>query len=213
MDVKVLGRADSVSRRPFTSPRLYSRDQAILSYMVEDLRALLYTPDEDCAVQPYQPFEWMVHGLKRRVIVCHPASLRSGHADLNVVGFFGEKHMDRDAAPLEEANAEIVLEFRNFPGILSYSSMELADGNWANLVLHDKPDTREYWRASQRHAEAAQKLSPLYYRTVRIHNGTLPRGIRNGRTIVLQSTKYWDFTRPRVWRAMRDLTAAEAASG
>jgi hypothetical protein len=210
MDAKVLGTTDMVSRRPFTSPRLYPRDHAVLSYMLEDLRALLGPETE---VEAYQPFEWTVHDLKRRAIVCNPSSLRGGRADVSIVGFFGERHMDMDSTPLEEANADIVLEFRDYPGVLSYSSMELVDGNWANLVLHDKPDTREYWRASRRHAEAAQDLSPFFYRTVRIHNGLLPEGLWSGRTIAIQSTKYWDFSRPRVWRATRDLYPFEPVTG
>lgn len=210
MDSQVLGITEAVRRRPFTSPDLYPADRAVLSYMLADLRAQLASAT---AIEAYETIEWVVHGRKRRTIVCDPQTLSLADVDVNVVGFFGERNEERDGTPLEEANAEIVLEFRNYPGILSYNSMELADGNWANLVLHDKPDTREYWRASRRHAEAAEKLSPLYYRTVRIHNGLLPGGLHGGEEIEIESTKYWDFSGPKVWRAARDLTAVTATSG
>lgn len=210
MDSQVLEITEGVRGRPFTSPDLYTADHAVLSFMLADLQALLTSA---AAVEAYKPIEWIVHGRKRRTIVCDPMALNSEKVDVNVVGFFGERNDERDGTPLEEANAEIVLEFRNYPGILSYNSMELTDGNWANLVLHDKPDTREYWRASRRHAEAAEELSPLYYRTVRIHNGILPGGLHGGEEIRIESTKYWDFTRPTVWRARRDLTAVTTASG
>jgi hypothetical protein len=189
---------------------LYQRDGATLGYMLEDLRALLARLAIGAiAVIPYQSNEWLVHGLKRRVIVANAMGLHNRRT-ICVVGFFGERHMEQDHAPLEEANAEIVLEFRNFPGILSYSSMELPDGNWANLVLHDIPEVREYWRASERHARAAQELSPKYYRTVRIHNGILPGGIMSGRTIAIERTKYWDYRNPKVWHAVRELTTPSA---
>lgn len=212
MDVKVLGPDEVVKRRPFTSPDLYTHDHSILSYLLEDLRGILGSPSTGQRIDSHQSIEWTVHGLRRKVVVCDQPALRSARKEICVVGFFGERYFDRDSTPLEEANADLVLEFRNYPGILSYSSMELVDGNWANLVLHDKPEAREYWRASQRHADAASRLSPLFYRTVRIHNGILPRGVAGRRTIVIQRTKYWDFRGPRVWQAVRDLeVAAEGA--
>lgn len=195
----------AVARRPFTSPGLYVRDLAILGYMLEDLRGLLARMDGGKqAVVPYQSIEWLVHGLKRRVVVSDPVSLRHRRT-AHVVGFFGERHLDRDGSRLEEANVEIVLEFRNYPGILSYSSMELADGNWANLVLHNVAEDRETWRASEVHAQAARELSPLFYRTVRIHNGILPEGLKGGRSIAIERTKYWDYRSPKVWHAVREL--------
>lgn len=207
VDIETLGTTEAAYRRPFTSPDLYAADQAILGRLADDLRGLL---DGSRPVEAYGAVEWLVDGLKRRAIVCDPPLLQ-GTVDLNVVGFFGERNRDQDGSPLEEANAEIVLEFRNYPGILSYSSMELADGNWANLVLHDKPDTREYWRASRRHAEAAEQLSPLYYRTVRIHNGVLPGGLGGGSPIYLERTKYWDFRGRTMWRGVREMTPTASA--
>lgn len=205
MATRVLAANQSIARRPFTSVSLYERDQATLGYMLEDLRALLARlATGELTVIPYQSQEWLVHGLKRRVIIANSMGLHN-RRNVCVVGFFGERHFEQDHAPLEEANAEIVLEFRNFPGILSYSSMELPDGNWANLVLHDIPEVREYWRASERHARAAQELSPKYYRTVRIHNGSLPGGVLSGRSISIERTKYWDYRKPKVWHAVREL--------
>lgn len=205
MSTKMLAAGQSVTRRPFTSVGLYERDLSVLSYMLEDLRAMLgEMSDGALTVTPYQPMEWLVHGLKRRTILTNPVRLHA-REDVCVVGFFGERHIDRDGSPLEEANAEIVLEFRNYPGILSYSSMEMSDGNWANLVLHDVPEAREYWRASEAHAKAARELSPLFYRTVRIHNGTLAGGVPGGKQILVERTKYWDFRSARVWHAVREL--------
>ena len=61
------------------------------------------------------------------------------------VGFFGERRSGVDAAALEKANSEVVKEFGNYPGILSYTSFELPGHRWANLVLHDDPDVPKRW--------------------------------------------------------------------
>ena len=208
MAARVLASDQFVARRPFTSPGLYPRDLATLGYMLEDLRGHLVRMDAgNFTIVPYAPIEWVVQGLKRRMLLCDPMSLHD-RTSAQLVGFFGERHPDRDGSPLEEANFEIVLEFQKYPGILSYSSMELADGNWANLVLHNVAEDRETWRASEAHARAARELSPIFYRTVRIHNGSLPDGVMGNRSIVVERTKYWDFGSAKVWHAVRELTAS-----
>ena len=205
---RVLAFDQSVARRPFTSPALYPRDLAILGYMLEDLRSILSRMHAgNLTIVPYRPIEWVVQDFKRRIVVCDAMSLHNRRS-AQLVGFFGERRIDRDGAPLEEANFEIVLEFQKYPGILSYSSMELADGNWANLVLHNVAEDRETWRASEAHARAARELSPVYYQTVRIHNGVLPDGVMGNRSIVVERTKYWDFGSTRIWHAVRDLTSS-----
>lgn len=205
---RILSPQQVVRGRPFTNPRLYRSDVRALTYMLHDLKCLI---DADrLPIEPYAPVEWQVNGLARRVVVCDLEVLTAKHGELCFVGFFGERHMDRSAEPLERANGELVLEFRNYPGILSYSSMELFDCNWANLVVHDLPRAREYWRSSKRHVEAAERLSPEFYQTVRIHNGTIPGGLDGGGDTVIQTTKYWDYRKSRVWRAVRDLDAGQA---
>ena len=176
-----------------------------MHWMLASLRWSLFEAEAgNSQLKVYQPLEWIEDGLRRRMVVCDLERLRIEH-DVWAVGFFGERRPDRDCSPLDEVNADIVLEFRDYPGILSYSSMEFPNGNWANLVLHDPPETREQWRSSERHARAANELSPLYYTTVRIHNGFLPNGIIGSQPILITSTKYWDYSRGSVWRATRDL--------
>lgn len=198
-----LAKTEFVDGRAFTSPLLYKGDKRALSYMLHDLKCLIDA--ERRPIENHTSIEWETNGLGRRAMICDYATLTADHASLCLVGFFGERHTAEESAVLEEANAELVLEFKDYPGILSYSSMELYDGNWSNLVIHDVPDTKEYWRASARHAEAATKLSPRYYRTVRIHNGDIPEGLAGGGDIQIQSTKYWDYSGPELWHATRQL--------
>ncbi len=202
---RILQPDEVVKGRPFTSPTRYERDQSVLGYMLEDLRATLGEMAEgEITVSLFEPIEWIVMGLQRRLILCDPMRIVK-RSKVCVVGFFGERNRDRDWTPLEEANADIVLEFRSYPGILSYTSIELADGNWANLVIHDLPDDRERWRSSERHAQVASALSPLYYKNVRIHNGYIDGGVLSGKGIVLERTKYWDYRAKNVWQAVREL--------
>ena len=83
--------------------------------------------------------------------------------------------------------------------------MELAKGRWANLVLHDDPIDREYWRGSQLHAEAVRLLSPVHYKNVRIHNAELTDALTEDPKLTLERTKYYDFDGGVEWRAERDL--------
>lgn len=192
--------------RTFTAPRNYTTDARALHYLLHDLKCLIDA--ERVPINAHSPIEWEANGLGRRVIVCDYQGLTSAHDELCFVGFFGERHLDRSSEALEVANAEIVLEFQNYPGILSYSSMELYDGNWANMVIHDLPAARENWRGSARHAEAATRLSPDYYRNVRIHNGIISGGLNGGGAPAIQTTKYWDYEAVPLWQAVRNLVPA-----
>ncbi len=194
-----------VEDRPFTSPALYDSDLQVLGYMVEDLRGLmgeLYAGRT--SIHPYEPVTWRVHGLGRRTVVCDPMRLGE-RRDTCVVGFFGERREGVDTAPLESADAAVLLEFRTYPGILAYSSMQLANGNWGNLVLHTAPEDREAWRSGALHARAVAELAPVHYGTVRIHNGTLKDGLNSGHAIRIEQTKYWDYREPEHWHAIRNL--------
>jgi hypothetical protein len=122
-----------------------------------------------------------------------------------VVGFFGERRTDLDIAPLEEANAAVVREFAKYPGITSYSSMELPGGHWANMVLHDDPVDTDYWRQSTLHADAVRRLARVHYRTVRIHNARLTTPVRYDPALTILRTKYFDYTSEPEWRAVRKL--------
>jgi hypothetical protein len=39
----------------------------------------------------------------------------------------------------------------------------------------------------------------------------IPGGLSGGGGLVIHSTKYWDYQRPKVWQALRDLSNGEQA--
>jgi hypothetical protein len=201
-DVMTLAPYETVVSRPCTDVSLYAPDLDLMAYMLQDLRTLLRSHDAGKTyVAAHVPTVWTVHGLHRRTVVCDPDHIRERNT-VCIVGFFGSRRTDLTFEALDAVDVSLLDEFKSYPGILSYSSIELADEYWANLVVHVEPDDRETWRLSAAHVNAVA-LSPRLYTSVRIHNGHLPDGIAGNRAIELESTKYWDYESDPVWRASR----------
>jgi len=198
-----LGVGDVADGHPCTDIALYSPDLDLLAYMLQDLRSLIRSSDAGKAdLVAHEPKLWSVHGLRRRTVVCEPEQIRLDDR-VCVVGFFAERREDIDYPSLDELELTLLLEFRNFPGILSYSSIELANDFWANLVVHAVPDDTEAWRGSSAHARAVD-VSPDLYSAIRIHNGHLDGGVPGNRAIEIDRTKYWDYDHEPVWQAVRE---------
>jgi len=100
---------------------------------------------------------------------------------------------------------KLIVELINTPGLLSYSSLELRDGRWCNLVLFSGPETKMHIRNSELHAYAAYQLSPRYYDWIRLHNGIMPGGLARNE-MLLQKTKFYQFHEPHEKPKMRELT-------
>ena len=75
----------------------------------------------------------------------------------------------------------------------------------ANLVVHRRADDREAWRHSDVHIRAAEQLAPQVYHSVRIHNGRIRGGPIGTGTIIVDTTKYWDYDCEPAWHATRVL--------
>lgn len=196
---------------PCTDPELYEADRQLLAYMLQDLRALVRRRRSgEIDLAPYDVLRWSVHGLARRQVICNPEGLED-RRDVCIVGFFGERRGDPATLPRIDRLEEALLgEFRNYPGVLSYSSIELVDDYWANLVVHTRAEDREEWRDGEVHREAAEDASPEHYRSVRIHHGVLAEGVCSSNMITLVQTKYWDYgpqAGSGMWTAERDLDA------
>ncbi|GMQ86082.1 MAG: hypothetical protein BMS9Abin07_1654 [Acidimicrobiia bacterium] len=208
MDPVALTPTELVPGRPFTDPELTKQDLSMLHQMLTDLRGVLEEAKVPPArVVPYHQMAWRVDGHGRRLIICNEERLGT-HPDLCIVGFFGDRRTEIDISPLEEANASVVSEFPDNPGILSYSSISVEGGQWGNMVLHEDPRDAERWRESQVHARAVEMLSPIHYRCVRIHNARLDARLFEDPDIVVHRTKYFDFVGQPEWQGVR--TVAES---
>jgi hypothetical protein len=91
--------------------------------------------------------------------------------------------------------------------VLSYSSFELDDGNYVNLVLLDGPAAKEHWRTSSRHAYAARDLAPEFYACIRLQNAHLPHGLARPEDLSIVATKYYDYQQDQPWHAVRAISA------
>lgn len=196
---------ERLTDREFVDPTHNQGDLAALEYMRARLIAMLRDAPPAAAEPPNRevPIRYASEptGQVHRMVILAPQRLIE-HPNLAVVGFCGQKRADANAELLQAVDAELLQEFLHHTYVLSYSSIELPDGNWANLVLLDDPTGIEHWRASQRHAYAARELSPQHYQSIRLHNGVLPGGL-GAPQIVLTSTKYYAFEPAGWWQAMR----------
>jgi hypothetical protein len=195
---------DAPEEQPSACPRHYPRDLALMNYLLQDMRSLIRLSTMGARVlTPHERLEWTVHGLHRRTIVCDPERIVLP-ATVHVVGFFSDR-ADVDRTPLFDAEDSLLSELENHPGMLGYSSMELIDNYWTNLVIHTDPADRETWRGAAVHRRAVDEVAPVVYNSVRIHKGCLIDGVTGSETIRIESTSYWDYRSTPHWHAVRDL--------
>ena len=190
---------------PCADIRHYEADLALLNHLLQELRVLLRQARAgETVLRPYQTISWYEDGLRRRTVMCDPAALLRG-TDVLIVGFLGNRRSSDEANAIDEFEIDVIGEFRQYPGILSYSSTELIPNQWANLVVHQEVGDREDWRHSAVHIEAAEELSPRVYHSVRIHNGRLSGGPISDDSLIVETTKYWDYDSDPMWHAIRAL--------
>ena len=190
---------------PCADIRHYESDLALLNHLLGDLRALLRRAGTgELVLRPYEVRTWYEDGLRRRIVMCDPEALLGG-TDVLIVGFLGNRRSTAEAQAIDEFDIDVISEFRQYPGILSYSSTERMPKQWANLVVHQEVGDREAWRHSAVHIEAAEVLSPVVYHSVRIHNGRLRGGPTGSGSLTVELSKYWDYDSDPMWHAIRTL--------
>lgn len=193
---------EHIPDRPFSDPEHSWRDLVTLEYMCRRLYQIVQT-HAGLAARSYI----YLHEPDRRqhrLIVTDPTTLLNAQT-LAVVGFCGQKRATLDPSlvrEMEEVDDALIGELTGQPYLLSYSSMQLPDGNWANLVIMRSTEGIEHWRTSPRHAAAVIELSPHYYRSIRLHNALLTSGLASPRLTLLR-TKYYDYRDGQYWMAVR----------
>ena len=200
-----LGAAQQLTDRPFTDLARNQHDLALMQRILVSLINLIATARE----WPEPPLPLVVRGNDEervtREVVCNRAALLAGNP-LRVVGFFGHRRPDLDTTILNAVDDDLIHEFALHPGVLSYSSFELDDGNYVNLVLLEGPAAQEHWRTSSRHTYAARELAPEFYAFIRLQNALLPHGLAAPTALQLVATKYYDYQQDPPWLALRALT-------
>ncbi len=192
--------------RPFTHPEHSHADVAILQGLAAKLMAALNAPETWPSAQPPSIIETTAStGKHCRLVIVNTEALRN-QSPISVVGFFGhKKNISAElASTMTQVDDDLIRAFPHHPEILCYCSQELDGGDWGNLVLLGSGEGSEHWKADPLHLHAVNELTPPYYAHIRLHNGTLPRGLKDGEEIILQRTKYYDFQGAEPWRAVRE---------
>lgn len=202
-----LGSSEIVEGRPFTNLEGSHADLRTLQYMANRLGWLIRQP----AAIPTQPRPVVLfldepdHPI-HRLALARPELLRQP-VDLTVVGFCGRKRPGVDRGPLETLDRKLIAEFPQHEALLSYSTLQMADGNACNLVLFSRPQGIGHWATSETHSRAVQ-MSPEYYESIRLHEGRLRGGLRLDSKLVLLRTRYYDYRQQPVWQAVREMGEA-----
>jgi hypothetical protein len=186
----------------------YEQDIVLLRYMAQRIYITLYLLDEP--TNPSKPLLYFLeegHKYTHRIAIYNPQALLLNNK-LDFVGFISRKLQPGDSKVIEEirtVDKKLIVELINTPGLMSYSSLELRDGRWCNLVLFSGPETKIHLKQSNMHKYAAYQLSPRYYDWVRLHNGIMPDGLAHNE-LLLQKTKFYQFHGPHEKPKMRELT-------
>ena len=203
-DEIVLSIDDRIESRPFTNLENSKIDLATMRQMARQLTetygdpiACDFTPGKRpvCQSDP--------KGRHFRIYYIQPSLLFSLKS-LTVVGFFGQKRPDADIRPLLKADQRFEKEFYKHEGLLSLSTVRLPNGDFGNLVLFTSPEAKDQWNFSKPHYETVSKISPTYYKSIRLNNGILPDGVASPDELKLRRVKYLDYDSNPPWRAIRN---------
>ena len=172
-------------------------DSSVLTYMAHVVTAVA----KDVALQPepLYPFftyrEELFHAFHRIIVYRRPLPVGQ---DIPFVGFISQRQPQVSpelVKKLDEVDKILVSELTAQGDLLTYSSLQLHDGNWFNLVQFAHLSGKEHLLATRTHQHAAYELAPLYYRWIRLHHGLIPQGDpENG--LRLHLTKYYTFQAP-----------------
>lgn len=196
---------DHVPGRPFTDPAHTLGDRQRLVGMIEQL----VDTYDDPVVCDFAPGKRPVcqsdpQGRHFRIYYVRPDLLFRAR-NLVAVGFFGVKRPNADIAPLLAADRMFEPEFNRHRGLLSLSTVRIPDGNFANLVLFTDDASKDRWNTAPIHRDTVAKISPPYYRSIRLNNARLPGGLADPDGLVMETVKYLDYRSDPPWRAFRRL--------
>jgi hypothetical protein len=203
VQVPSLGPVDRVEGRDFTNPEQIQNDVNTLRYMTDQVCLFLRNPHlYDRLERPitiYWPdsIKWVY-----RLVISDPERLLNSQ-EITFVGFLGKRRENADVALGNEFDEILVAEIPEHSGLLCYSTMALMCGNFSNLVIFADETVKEKWSRSKAHAQAVGKLAPDYYRSVRLYNGMMPKGVSDSHSMYLSKVKYFDYEEKPWWQAVR----------
>src|SRR5690348_11589317 len=172
-------------------------DLLVLKYMAQRVQTMVQLLDT--SVPMVVPLWHIVPERRERMHRMVFYSLDGAYFARTVVfvGFVSKRQTNLSPAVIDDiqlVDKMLVAELADSPGLLSYSSLELRNGNWYNLVLLSDADAKKHIRSAETHVYAAYQLAPRYYEWIRLHSGVMTEGL--GQTeLVLQKTRNFVFQR------------------
>src|SRR6266700_2785803 len=186
-------------------------DLVILRYMARRVSVALRSLD--LATSTARPLLYYLderHRRTHRMAIYNPEELLLNN-ELAFVGFIsGKLRPIRPSvgADLRIVDKKLVADLVDTCGLLGYSSLELHDGNWCNLVLLNDPEVKIRLKNSETHRYAAYELAPSCYEWIRLHNGIMPAGLA-GDDMLLQKTRYYLYQEVERRPTIREITYEE----
>jgi len=184
-------------------------DSIILRYMARRLHSTLRQLDQPGFSRRMRPLVYKLqerHGRMHRIAIYQPQELLE-KSPLSFVGFISKKQKQLQPSILKAiqmVDNKLIEELADAPGILSYSSLELRNGDWCNLVLLGDASTKTHITSSETHKHAAYHLAHSYYEWIRLHNGVMPEGLDH-MEMQLQKTRYYTFHTEQSRPSIREL--------
>lgn len=206
--VDVLTQKDMRSHMSDTGVSKRKLDTLVLGYMVKRLHLALHTFSSLPApllpsVEKLPERNERVH----RVVLYNPQELLLKRRFL-FVGFVSKTQEDVKQDIIDEigrVDTQLIEDLTQYIGVLSYSSLELRQGQWCNLVILDDTNTKKQIKEIERHTYAVHQLAHHYYEWIRLHHGVLFEGL-DCTEMRLQKTKYYDFQKAQHIPIMREDT-------
>ncbi|HXY43767.1 MAG TPA: hypothetical protein VEH29_06240 [Acidimicrobiales bacterium] len=200
---QVLGVDDHVPDRPFTNPEGTRADARVMGRMLDRLRS--EAPSLRRGRLPVERHEPDQDGNLHWIVVPRPAALLSA-GELTTVGFFGDLRSGVDHADIYQLEELVVARLARYAasGLLCYYDAELEPGVHGNLVLFSGSGVPDEWHADAVHARAVA-LAPRHYRCVRLHRAAVHGAFLGDDPLVVEQTRYFDFTDRPAWTAIRPL--------
>lgn len=186
-------------------------DLVVLRYMAQRVAVTLRSLSQETSTA--RPVLYYLDERRKRthrMAIYNPEELLL-HNELAFVGFVSGKLKPLRpsiAADLRIMDRKLVAELVNTPGLLSYSSLELHDGNWCNLVLLNDVEVKIRLKNAATHQYAAYELAPGCYEWIRLHNGYMPAGLA-GNEMLLQKTRYYTYAGAERRPTIREITYQE----
>jgi hypothetical protein len=156
-----------------------------------------------------RPSTWQVSGHRARLGLVRAYTLQERGERMHRIAIYRAEHL-RIQNPLffvgfrsarqkqlrqsiiqaiQHTDKKLVEELVDAPGVLSYSSFQLRNGDWCNLVLLNDEGTKMQLKRSETHIYAAYHLACVYYDWIRLHHGVMPEGLDHMEMELLK-TKY-----------------------